>query len=385
MKVPHYHLKDAKLKDGHVVVTWADGHESAFLYMWLRDNCSCETCGAHGEGSRFQSLLDIPEDIAPLSCTWDEQTGLTLRWASDGHETRLSGKWLRDYCYSKAERVRRRGRPTLWDGRLRRWPSIDYGAAQHNLTEFARIFAAVESYGFAFIRGMGDGYQEIERLAQMIGYVRETHYGRVYDLRIRENPSILGETSSAILPHSDETYRHVPTGINMFHCIYPATGGGGATILVDSYNVAAQMRKMAPEEFDILCKMPIQHERRIDGQIIRSQNPAFTVDLDGNVAEVRLNERTMTALSLPERFMVRTYRALRRAFRIAYDPANRIELRLETGDALIFDNLRVLHGRTAVSGDRLLRQSQVMRDEFYAKYAALQEAERVKAETECAL
>lgn len=359
-----------------MTVTWADGHVSSFLYMWLRDNCSCATCGAHGEGSRFQALLDIPEDIAPERCAWDEAGALTVHWSNGGHVTRLPAKWLRDYCYSESERRRRRSIAKMWDGRLAGVPTIDYELAKRSPTELKRAFVAVAEYGFALIRNLGVECGEIERLAQMLGYVRETHYGRVYDLRIREKPSIIGETSSEVLPHSDETYRHVPTGINMFHCIQPSTEGGGATMLVDGYSVAAQLKSVAPESFSLLCRVPIQHERRIDGQTIRSRNPVFMVDFEGDVVEVRLNERTMTGIAVPKKLMAQTYQALRETLRIAYDRNNRIEHRMESGDALIMDNLRVLHGRTEVSGDRFLQQSQVMRDEFYAKFAALAEDEQ---------
>ena len=54
--------------DAHTTkITWPDGNVSTYHFIWLRDNCSCEKCGSHNSGSRFQSLLDIPVDIAPSS------------------------------------------------------------------------------------------------------------------------------------------------------------------------------------------------------------------------------------------------------------------------------------------------------------------------------
>jgi NADPH:quinone reductase-like Zn-dependent oxidoreductase len=56
-------------------------------------------------------------------------------------------------------------------------------------------------------------------------------------------------------------------------------------------------------------------------------------------------------LPVDEDLMEETYAALRTAFRIAYQPAQRIEYTMAAGDALLFDNLRVLHARTGYNGD----------------------------------
>ena len=352
-------------------IHWADGRTGTYHHMWLRDNCACDGCGSHASGSRFQALLDIPDDVSPCHVT-AEPSALTITWARDKHESRFDSRWLRAYCYSAEERTRRRPAKTHWDSTLSDLPMVDYRLVRKDGAELHRLFASVSEYGFVLVKNVG-GYDETERLAGTVGYIRDTHFGRVTDLKLRANGSHLSDFPTHILPHSDETYRHVPTGINIFHCIQPSDDGGGVSTLVDGHYCAARLRAQDEDAFALLTRLPIQHERRAAGETIRSHHPAFTLDYDGNVAEVRLNERTMSALSLPEDLMESAYRALRKAFRIAYDPANRIQHRLDAGEALVFDNLRVLHGRTAFAGDRLVRQTNVMRDEFYARLAFLEE------------
>ena len=353
-------------------VRWADGHTSTYHHIWLRDNCACNTCGAHASGSRFQALLDIPDGISPSSVE-AEASALTITWANDGHKSRFEAQWLRQYCYSSEERARRRPKKTLWDSFLSDLPTVDYRLAQENAVERRKLFASVSEYGFVLVKSVGVQGDETKLLADMIGYIRDTHFGRVTDLKLRANPRHLSDFPTHILPHSDETYRHVPTGINIFHCIQPSDDGGGLSALVDGHYCAARLRAEDSDAFALLSSFPIQHERRADGETIRSHHPAFTLDYEGNVTEVRLNERTMSGLSLPEDLMESAYRALRKAFRIAYDPANCVKHRLEAGQALVFDNLRVLHGRTSFAGERLMRQTNVMRDEFYAKLAFLEQ------------
>jgi alpha-ketoglutarate-dependent taurine dioxygenase len=350
---------------------WADGHVSVFHYMWLRDNCACPACGDHTSGSRFQQLLAIPDDISPLICELGSSV-LRICW-TDRHESHYTTSWLRNNCYSDSERSNRKLIEILWDGTLSEIPSVDYALMQTNDAELRKFFECVFSYGFVVVKEMGLMYDEVERLTKAIGYVRDTHFGRVTDLKLRRTGAHLSDFATEIMPHSDETYRQVPTGINIFHCLQASSDGGGISTLVDAHNCATLLRGQDREAFSLLCSLPIQHERRTDGEIIRSNQPAFTLDYEGNVIEVRLNERTMSALSIPSDLIEPAYAALRKAFRIAYQPSNRIEYRLDAGEALVFDNLRVLHGRTAFSGDRLLRQSNVMRDEFYARLTYLRE------------
>lgn len=357
---------------GVIRVAWADGHMSTYHHIWLRDNCACNKCGAHASGSRFQALLDIPDNVSP-SAVRAEASALTITWANDGHESWFEAKWLREYCYSSVERARRHRKKVLWDGSLSDLPTVNYQLARENAGERYKMFAHVFEYGFVLLKNVGTLPEETERLARTIGYIRDTHFGPVTDLKLRADLTYISNFPGHILPHSDETYRHIPTGINIFHCIQPSEDGGGVSMLVDGHTCAARLCAEDPNSFAMLTRLPIQHERLADSEMIRSHHPAFTLDWEGNVTEVRLNERTMSGLSLPEDLMEPAYRALRKAYRIAYDPANRVEHRLEAGEALLFDNLRVLHGRTSFAGKRLLRQSNVMRDEFYARLAFLEE------------
>ena len=186
-------------------------------------------------------------------------------------------------------------------------------------------------------------------------------------------------------PHADETYRLSTIGITVFQVLRPSTEGGHST-LVDGFEAARRLRTAWPEDFDLLTKVPITGERRdaahnSGGQAkwFSATMPMIRVDFDGEISGVRLNERQIAPLDLPGDLIEPCYRALRRLFEILYDPDLRLTFELQAGDGLIFDNQRVLHGRTAFEPEEPARSvltSSVDIEEFHSSLRLLTESLR---------
>ena len=352
--------------DGRLKLAWDDGSESAHHYIWLRDNCGCSACGdkVSTSGERFLRLTDVPADIAPAEVAVGADGGLCITWNHGGHTSRYDPAWLRargDVGQS----------PVLWDGRLTgAVPEVAYGdikAGPRPLMEH------LSSHGLALVRDVGSENDEIERLAGLLGFIRQTHYGRIFEIRSRENNVTLAETKHAIPPHNDELFRDAPPGVIVFHCLETSADGGGASVMVDGFNVAARLREINPGAFDLLSRVPLPHRRRIDGAAdLRAETTMIGLDGAGNVTAFRCNERTLAPLALPGDQMKPVYDALQAVLELVYDPAMKIEHLLHSGEAMVFDNHRVLHARTAFGGRRHVRQCHVDRDEVFSRLRLLQ-------------
>ena len=97
---------------------------------------------------------------------------------------------------------------------------------------------------------------------------------------------------------------------------------------------------------------------------------------------VHFNNRSMSALDLPEAEILPWYRAYRRFAAIMREPAGELRLRLSPGDLLIMENNRALHGRTAFDpnlGRRHLQGCYVDKDGVESRRRVLQ-AERGMSE-----
>ena len=359
-------IKDIAQSDGQLVIAWDDGCESAHHFIWLRDNCGCDACGnkVSTSGERFLTLTDLPAHIAPADTAIGADGALCITWTEGGHASRYDSAWLR----AREEPDRS---PVLWDsGLLGAVPEVSYSDVKAGVLP---MLEHLRRHGLSAVRGMPLDSDEMERLAGLLGFIRQTHYGRVFETRSREKNVTLAETKHAIPPHNDELFRDAPPGVILFHCLEASADGGGASVLVDGFNVASRLRDENPAAFDTLSWVPLPHRRRINGAAdLRAETPMIGLDAAGAVTAFRCNERTMAPLELSEDQVKPVYDALQAVLTLVYDPAMKLEFQLRSGEALAFDNHRVLHARTAFGGSRHIRQCHVDRDEVFSRLRLLQ-------------
>lgn len=369
-------IDQLKAEERCLVIYWADGHRSRFHHMWLRDNCSCKACGNKSGGHRYLALNDIASRVTPSTIEIDRRGELVLTWAGDGHRTRYAPRWLRSHCYSPEARAPRHHQQRLWDASIaERLTKYSYREVRANEETRHTMFEALHDEGFALLGEVPVESDEIERLAGVFGYIRQTHYGRIFDLISTPEQRILANTSHAIRPHHDELFRDPPPGLLMMHCLRPSDDGGGASVLVDGFNAATTLAARNPEAFELLTRVPVRHQRYLvddtDDVALAAYWRTIELDFSGALKAVHLNERTMAPLEVSEDEVEATYVALQELFALVYDPDNWLQIRLEAGDAVVLDNHRVMHARTGFAGHRHLRQCHVDRDEFLSRLRAL--------------
>ena len=353
-----------------VTIDWADGHRSTFHAIWLRDNCSCETCGDHSGGHRFFELNAMPADLSNSVVL--ENGLLKIRWHADDHLTAYDPAWLRAHCYSENERAKRRSGPVTWDASMTgKLPKADYALASRDDTELLCLLDAVRRHGICLVHTVPTDSAATEALAGLIGYVRETHYGRIFEIVSTRDPAVIANAPVPLRPHTDENFREPPPGIMIFHSIRASEDGGGASVMTDGFRLAEDFRTLHPEAFDLLTRVPIPHRRFIEGVGLRAEAPAIRLNYFGEITEFRLNERTMGPLDLPSELIEPVYDALSKMFELSYDPKYHVHHLLRDGEALVFDNARVLHARTGFNGDRHVRLTHVGSDEVYSRWRQL--------------
>lgn len=171
-------------------VVWGDGHKSRFDAIWLRDNCVCPACRDPDNGQRRFDITALPSDLSVVVATAEPDGDLRLSFAPGGHLARLEAKWLRAHCYSPASRHQRRRAPRLWGRELAaELPQGNYAEISASRTALARWLENVSCLGFALLRGVPLKDGAVARVAELFGFVRETNYGRVFDVMSKPSPN----------------------------------------------------------------------------------------------------------------------------------------------------------------------------------------------------
>ncbi len=375
-----YQIKTAKSVSGGLEIEWGDGHTSNFDPMWLRHQCECKLCGTPMNAVRSLRLHHIPDDIS-LSITGHSAGQVGVIWNNDNHRSIYDAHWLRDHCYSSAERRNRKHRPVLWDGSLENGgPAFGYEAARQHDSARLEMLQAVRDYGFCKLTGVPPDEEHSQKLIELVGRQRQTHFG-TYKLTKKKSVDNVGDNTDPLDPHMDETYRLSNIGITVFQVLRPSSNGGDST-LVDGYEAARRMREAYPDDFDLLTRVPVTGQRLDRGHNTGGQKrwfvarmPVIKVDDDGDISGLRLNERQIGPLDVVSELVGPTYRALKRLFDFVYNPGLVLKFPLKAGEGLVFDNHRILHGRTGFTAEdppRSVLTSSVDLEEFHSNLRTLE-------------
>lgn len=374
--LPAQEMTRVRLAGREVLVDWADGHNSAFHALWLRDNCDCAEC-RHASGQRLLDTSRIPADIAPAAVS-SGSGRLEIEWANDGHRSTYAVGWLRGHCYAESERAKRRPRPSLWGAELQaNLPSATHAAVATDEEALRDWLTAIDRHGFALLRGVPVAPGEVTRVAELFGYVRETNYGRLFDVRAVVNPNNLAYTGLGLGAHTDNPYRDPTPSLQLLHCLSSSTSGGENTV-VDGFRVAAALHSANPRGYDLLTRHPVRFRFQDEDTDLTAEFPILALNPLGELVAVHYNNRSPEPFDVPPDEMELFYGAYRHFVTLLESDAFQVRFKLEPGDLFIVDNLRVLHGRTGFSaaGQRHLQGCYADRDSLRSRLAVLNRTHR---------
>ena len=327
------------------------GRRLRFPAVWLRDNCPCAGCVAAGTGQKLTDITDIPNGLA-IALAEDAGESVAVTFAPDQHRSVFSRSWLAGHAldrYGDGD-GRTEDDKLLWlPAELPEIPQMSW--PRYLAEGRAQALEAVLRVGFALLRDVPADPGMVLEVAASFGFVRETNYGRLFDVRVEPEgprPGNLAFTSRAIRPHTDNPYRDPVPTVQLLHCLRTAAEGGDTT-LADGFAAAAALRAADAESFDTLARTPIPFGYIDKETELRASMPLIQLSPRGRVRGVRFNNRSAGPLRLPYAEVTAFYAAYRRWAGLLARPERQLSLRLAPGDCLIFDNTRVLHARTAFS------------------------------------
>ncbi|KAJ9659888.1 hypothetical protein H2201_007147 [Coniosporium apollinis] len=293
----------------------------------------------------------IPRDLAVKSCEPDS-AGIRVTW-NDGHRSYYPLEWL-----AKSGRSNKSGERqglsslSLWGNGIKdNEPEVQYRDIMNSDQGVGEWLTLLHRYGFCYVDGTPATPEATEELLKRIAFIRHTHYGGFWDFTSDLASKDTAYTSLGLEAHTDNTYFSDPAGLQMFHCLSHTDGEGGASLLVDGFQAAADLQKEDPEAYNILSTVNVYtHASGNEGISIQPYRAAIDMPLE----EVQT-----------------WYDAAAKWDRLLKRPQYEYWKQLQPGRPLIFDNWRVLHGRSAFTGKRRLCGGYINRDDYISRFKML--------------
>ncbi|KAF8895870.1 gamma-butyrobetaine hydroxylase [Gymnopilus junonius] len=333
--------------------------DTSFPYIWLRDSCQSEGCVHPSTSQKLHRTSDIPLFIAPITDgVHVTPTGIDITW-TDGHQSSFNQNFLARHASAS---------------KLAEWHHDDHLAEQswtrESISSTSNLFipydklstssglvdaiTQLSKYGLLFVSGVPNKETsnekcELRKLAERFGEIRPTFYGLLWDVVNVRNSRNIAYTNLDLGLHMDLLYFQHPPRYQILHCLRNQVIGG-TSIFVDALQAARVLRTTHPTDFEVLTKTPVSFHYVNDGHHLHREHS--TIELSSSTQSPQpeishINYSPPFQAPLPLNTPKEFYPAFARFADLLNDPKNTFEYTLREGDAVVFDNRRALHARTA--------------------------------------
>lgn len=352
-----------ELHDGHLRVHFAGGSPrwADFHYRWLRHQCDGDRHPTTRE--RTVDAAEIPANVRPAWARIEGERELVVEWvapsgpeASEARRSTYALDWLAAHAYA-ADREAAPAPPSDL-------APVTLDAAELSADETARIaLDRVDEGGVIVVRRFLAGTPPEKATSELIAAfeklalrVRATHFGAIEDLRTdnttNQNTDQLGYTDAPVDLHTDQPFLDDPPRYQLLQCIRAASAGGENQV-VDALAAARYLRSLDAPAEETLRTTSVRFHRKqrafeaiVDSPLLTGEGPSF---------RVRSSYFTLAPHRIAFERMEAFYAAYTRFTELVRDPRHQYRFLLAPGDFVLYDNARMLHGRSGFSGNRWLR------------------------------
>ena len=181
---------------------------AVFPYIWLRDSCQCSKCVHPSTRQKLHKSSDFPPDIRPIKGSVRAQNspdGIAVEWSSNGEDGSHRSFYDADFLKSVSSlsdiaNFHREVSAKPWIAKeIAELAKSTLSIPFDELSSKSRLLSSLKllkEYGIIFIKKLptadtSDSGCELQKLAAIIGEIRSTFYGYVWDVRnVRHSKNI---------------------------------------------------------------------------------------------------------------------------------------------------------------------------------------------------
>lgn len=336
--MPRLHLRSSR----ELSIELDDGQRFALHPIWLRERCRDARSMDLRTGQRLHDPSDLDLELSVTSASEREPGRFQVRF-SDGHEAEFIGReLLEEAALAPADHDIPAPRPwSASTGDVRRF-AWQENPGDARLREWLRHFLEA---GFIVFSGVPAEPRSLFRVGNTFGFTRETNFGALFDVRSTAEASDLAYTSLPLDPHTDNPYRDPVPGVQLLHCLVNETSGGLST-LVDGFAAARALEARDPAAFALLSRTPVRFRYQDAATELVASAVPIELDANGGLVAIHFSPRLDFVPLQPPGALDAYYRARRAFDHLLRSPDFEIRFLLASGELLMMDNRRLLHGRT---------------------------------------
>ncbi|KAI6715590.1 hypothetical protein JHW43_001943 [Diplocarpon mali] len=368
--------------------------------VYLRDACTCSRCVDPSSRQKDFQTTDIPQTIKSKSVEHRDDGSVQVTWENDipGFGTDHTSTYTPMFTATTYTLETRRNdhsekyKYRSWNSRRIReeFQFVNFEEYINDDEKLYRALALLKTYGILLVRGVPKSEESVAKIAERIGTIRDTFYGRTWDVRSTPEAKNVAYTHQHLGLHMDLLYMKNPPGIQLLHCINNSCKGG-ESIFSDSFYA---VKRLSRDDQRVLGTANLAYHYRQPENHYYQERPLIEYKkvpiVNKGKGEVRFKLspvlefvnysppfQAKIPLSVAQQINFQPLaRALRSFAKLVEDPHSLYEYRLKEGECVIFNNRRILHGRRGFShsqGSRLLRGTYIDTDVFDSRWCVLHE------------
>ena len=197
-----------------IKVVWSNGRSCDYYKLFLRENSPDEETLHPLSRETILTPVDFPKDLEILSAGVKDSGVLEIVWSPNGHVSSFHPGWL--YANGWYGEEKSECSKVLWDGSsLKEPPTFDGPDAITDNRVMLEWLEALRDYGVARLENLPEEDGLLEKVVQKIGSIRETNFGRMYTLAIKNDPDSNAYTHVPLPHHIGLPTGECPPGLQL--------------------------------------------------------------------------------------------------------------------------------------------------------------------------
>ena len=354
-------IKNIKILPDKINILFSNDKEDNFLNIWLRDHARDEDSWDHRSNQRkiYTAKLD-PKLHIKKAILKDNGESVDILWSDLKKPINYSSNFFLENS-NKSQKI---------NDNIKIWDKKDIGEEiytdfQNTITNdgFKEFLEKLYKFGFVVIQNCKTEMSSVEKIANKIGYVRESIFGGLWSFESNNDMADSAYTQDELRPHTDSTYSNDAPGLQLLLCChYEATGG--ESIMVDGFKIAEKIYKENRDLYTLLSEIEVTGQYVGDGVFLEAKRPIFKLNSNKELVQVSFNNYDRAAFRMDDEKTLKFYDAIREFDLIANNREYQWRHILKPGELLIFNNWRILHGRGSFKGDRKISGCYINKEDF---------------------